>query len=270
MNEGVEGGFSSAVFTIFSFSLASSLYLSGVRPASILPIHLEDLLDPERLEEIYRQPETIYWTTDWSPRAYIAFAKAGFIATSTFHPELGHLLLPEIQSSYATLDWKDLHQERSMLRWQRSAEFADQNYRLVQNHDFEAIIRGLDGTHGRRNWLRGNYVALLQGLFATTDLDDFQLTTTGLLARDGDLVAGEIGYQIDRVYTSLTGFFDRTNPSDNHAGKLQLHLLAKELQKASFAFWNLGHPEMPYKTQLGAKTVSRADFLRRWPKASSS
>ena len=49
-----------------------------------------------------------YWSTDFSPAYYIAQAKAGFIAVTDYYEEK-ELLLPEIQFSYALLDFKDLH-----------------------------------------------------------------------------------------------------------------------------------------------------------------
>jgi Leu/Phe-tRNA-protein transferase len=234
-------------------------------PESIYPLRESDLLDPERLRLIYEYPGALYWSQDWSPEFYLLQAKAGFIATSFFHPQLGSVLLPEIQTNYAVLDWKNRHCERSMKRWQRSARFRDQNYRLEHQHDFEAILKGIQDTHGKGNWLRGPYVELLRLLRQHKADPDFRLTTTGLLARDGELVAGEIGYEISRTYTSLTGFCRRDHPDDRHVGKLQLHWLAESLEARGFAFWNLGHPHMAYKEQLGARILPRKEFLARWP-----
>ena len=53
------------------------------------------------------------------------------------------------------------------------------------------------------------------------------------------LVAGEIGYSFGTTYTSLTGFYDKTI---SNAGKLQLILLGKWLQRSGYSFWNFGHP----------------------------
>lgn len=232
---------------------------------AIFQISAEDVLDPERLRMIYRRPETFYWSDDWSPEFYIVLAKAGFIPICFSHPEIGQLLIPQMQASYAVLDWENRHCGRSMKRWQRSPAFADQNYRLSLDHDLEDIVAGIQKTHGDESWLEGRYVELLRELTDTDPGVDFRLTATGLLARDGELIAGEVGYEVGMVYTSLTGFFHRENRLDNHAGKLQLHLLAEELESRGFAFWNLGQPEMAYKIQFGAKVVPREEFLKRWP-----
>ena len=50
----------------------------------------------------------------------------------------------------------------------------------------------------------------------------------------------------------------------NNYGKLQLIELSKHLEKKGYDFWNLGHPYMDYKFQIGAKKYSRNDFLNRW------
>lgn len=225
----------------------------------------QDILDPDRLSLIYKSPATLYWSDDWSPDFYLLLARAGFISVCLDHPQYGQLLIPQIQAGYAVLDWQNRHCGRSMNRWQRSSRFAEQEYRLSLDHDLEAIVDGIRQTHGDENWLEGRYVELVRELARSGTREDFRLMTVGLLAREGELIAGEIGYRVGRVYTSLSGFFRRDNRLDNHAGKLQLHLLAEELEARGFAFWNLGQPEMAYKIDLGAKVVPRRDFLARWP-----
>ena len=39
--------------------------------------------------------------------------------------------------------------------------------------------------------------------------------------------------------------------------------LGEWLRDHGFDFWNLGHPYMPYKLNLGARIVQRAEFLQR-------
>ena len=69
-----------------------------------------NLRDPAYLVDVIypHMQKNYYWSDDFSPWYYIAQAKAGFIAvTDTYEDE--ELLLPEIQFSYALLDFKDLH-----------------------------------------------------------------------------------------------------------------------------------------------------------------
>ena len=44
-------------------------------------------------------------------------------------------------------------------------------------------------------------------------------------------------------------------------------LLSKYLEENGFLFWNLDHPYMQYKLDLGAKVLSRIEFLEKWLKA---
>ena len=82
---------------------------------------------------------------------------------------------------------------------------------------------------------------------------------------DGEkLIGGEIGYIIGSIYTSLSGFFDRENY--RNIGKVQLLSLASLLKKSGYEFWNMGHPHMDYKFNLGAIEYQRRDFLTMWIK----
>lgn len=84
-----------------------------------------------------------------------------------------------------------------------------------------------------------------------------------------ELIAGEFGYTIGGVYTSLTGFCDREKIPG--CGTLQLCYLGRWLQQCGYAWWNLGHPpsktSMRYKADLGGKILSRKCFLEKWQSA---
>jgi len=47
-------------------------------------------------------------------------------------------------------------------------------------------------------------------------------------------------------------------------------LLSQYLEKNQYSFWNMGHPYMQYKIDLGAKILSREEFLIKWLKVLSS
>ena len=126
-------------------------------------------------------------------------------------------------------------------------------------------MNGIQKGHGCNSWLIQPYQDLLSEILFTSDTN-FKLQPVALLNKEGELIAGEIGYRIGKVYTSLTGFMDRSNPDHNHAGKLQMYLLAKYLQEEGIQFWNLGHPGMQYKLDLGAEILPRNQFLSMWEK----
>ncbi len=43
-------------------------------------------------------------------------------------------------------------------------------------------------------------------------------------------------------------------------------LLDRYLQSNNYSFWNMGHPYMQYKSDLGAKVLKRDVFLKQWLK----
>jgi hypothetical protein len=70
------------------------------------------------------------------------------------------------------------------------------------------------------------------------------------------LVAGELGYSVGAVYTSLTGF-----ATESGTGTVQLTCLGRWLEASGFLLWDLGM-EMEYKFDLGAVLVPRHSFVR--------
>ncbi|MCF6206772.1 MAG: hypothetical protein L3J47_07785 [Sulfurovum sp.] len=221
----------------------------------VYPLSYEEVNDPLTLrEKIYPDMRhNYYWSKDFSPEFYIAQAKAGFIAvTDVFE---GHeLLLPEIQFSYTLLYFEDLHistKVRKILKKHCP--------KLHIGTDIIPIARKIQHYH-KNCWLTDTY---LQTLLATQHNDDnFQLMTA-YIEEGGELIAGEIGYVIGNVYTSLSGFSCRQKRYCNY-GTTQLVLLAHYLQTHGFAFWNLGQSYMPYKFSLGAKQYDRQKFLELW------
>ena len=212
------------------------------------------------MAEVYAAARDVYWSLDWSADFYVALVKAGFISTACEVGEGIRVLIPEIQKAYAVLDWENLHTSRSLRRWLRSEDCVTQAFELSVGHDLPAVIAEIRRCHGSDNWLIAPYCQLLKKLMAEAR-SDFEIIPVGLVNQAGQLVAGEIGYRFGDSYTSLTGFADR---SHKNAGKLQLRKLAEYLRDAGFAFWNLGHPHMQYKLDLGAKITERKEFLQRW------
>jgi len=71
-----------------------------------------------------------------------------------------------------------------------------------------------------------------------------------------NLAAGELGYTVGSIYTSLTGF-----TSESSAGSVQLSVLGKLLTRSGFTHWDLG-TGYEYKQRLGAVMIERDEFLR--------
>jgi Leu/Phe-tRNA-protein transferase len=218
---------------------------------------LEKLKDKEYYEYIVKDMQNnYYWSEDWSEEFYVELAKAGFIST-TYETKDSLVLLPELQFSYAVLDFEDLHISKKVKKLLKKGDFI-----FSIDTSFDDVLDAIAKQH-TYNWLKGKYLHLLKNLHKQSR-DDFKLISVELFCKSTNkLVAGEVGYIINKTYTSLSGFSSREKIYNNY-GTLQLVLLAKHLQKNNFAFWNLGHPHMIYKQKLGCKIYKRDEFLSRY------
>lgn len=222
----------------------------------------ESILDKNVLENfIYKNMElNYYYSVDFSPIFYIDLALTGFI--SIWHKENNiEYLLPEMQFDYAVLEFKDLHVSKKV---QKLLKQSSKYYFFIDEY-FEELLDIL-GNYHENSWIKGKYCDLLKKLKNKAyQTKDFQLISFGILdSETKKIVAGEIGYITkEKIYTSLSGFSSKEKKYNNY-GNLQLVLLAQYLEKQNFLFWNLGHPYMDYKLKLGAKVLSRVEFLDKF------
>lgn len=229
---------------------------------SVYYLTLEDLNSVEILHNyIYKNMELNYYVSkDFSKEFYVKLAFCGFIST-TFTLEEEVYLLPEMQFEYAILDFKDLHISKKVQKL-----INKDNFEFKITKDYANIIDKLSNYHST-NWLVEKYKELVISLkdYKHPSID-FEMFSVELYDKQsGELIAGELGYKIGSTYTSLTGFSSNEKKYSNW-GKFQMVLLSKYLEKNNYSFWNLGHPYMQYKFDLGAKTYDRIDFLQRWLK----
>ncbi|MFT7004338.1 MAG: Leu/Phe-tRNA-protein transferase [Sulfurimonas sp.] len=198
-----------------------------------------------------------YWSDDWSEEFYTELAIAGFISTS-FDTKTGLVLLPELQYNYSILDFENLHISKKVQKL-----INKDNYVFSINTRFNEVLEQISSQH-KYNWLKDEYLQLLKNLYTNKKDNNFQIISIEVISRDSkELIAGEVGYIIGSIYTSLSGFSSKEKEYDNY-GTLQLVLLAKFLEKKGFSFWNLGHSYMLYKKKLGCEIYERVDFLKRW------
>lgn len=232
----------------------------------IPPITPEDLDERVLRALVYPNREvTHYWTDRFEPGFYVALARAGFIAIGLRHHLHGDLLIPEMQSAYAVLDWPAMRESSHVRRLRASGRLEEDGVALHVTRDCRAVLDRIEAQHAPRCWLIPPYRALVHELAAAGPDAGLEMHAVELRAeRRGELVAGELGYSIGRTYTSLSGFCSPDERAWRHFGSLQLVLLAERLRDAGYAFWNLGHPHMDYKGALGARVLSRSAFLERW------
>lgn len=208
--------------------------------------------------------QTLYWTDRWDPALYLALARAGFISTSHVDEDLGALLVAELQAIYAVLDWKNLHVSRNVRKILRSDRIENEGIELRVVGDVTRVLDRIVTYHQPRTWLIPAYRRLL-GRLPSEGAGAFSLQAVELWSTSRDeLIAGELGYSIGRTYTSLSGFCAPAELAWRDFGTLQLVLLAQRLERAGYAFWNLGHVSQAYKHALGARRVPRPEFLERW------
>lgn len=225
-----------------------------------------EILKGDLLERIvYPNLErTLYWSDRWDPAWYLALARAGFICIAIEHPELGPLVIPEMQDRYAVLDWPALHVSRNVQRLLRSGRLEREGMELRLCDPRPHVLPGIRERYGEDCWVIDEYLALLDELL-DEPYEGLAIHGVELWSHEHEMcVAGEFGYSVGASYTSLSGFCSPDEEQWRDFGTLQLVLLAKALEAHGFAFWNLGHAEMPYKRALGAEPLPRAAFLARW------
>lgn len=205
------------------------------------------------------QPQGYGWSLDFDPNCFCELAYEGFLTTSLQIPagrgSQLQILLPWIDPKRNSLDFADVHIPRQVRKRSR-------NYTMTVDAAFDEVILRCIWQHGE-GWLYRGLRWLLRKLFRegytgkrpiNVGVHSFELWDN-----TGELVAGDLGYSVGAVYTSMTGF--RLQHTQG-AGKVQLLLTAALLQKMGYEWWDLGMV-MRYKAQLGARVIAREAFVER-------
>ncbi|KAL7686815.1 putative leucyl/phenylalanyl-tRNA-protein transferase [Plasmopara halstedii] len=209
-------------------------------------------------------------------RQYVFHSQDDFYVSRHFDPLLvSHLMYEgfvpiasEFQDTCFLLP--KLHLQRCVLLYKpttpahvpKIVQKRSKKYKFILNRDFDGVVAGCHEKHGIP-WLYPPIVKSFKTLFQAGD-DGIELypgskvrffTVELYDVITDSLVAGELGYTVGSVYTSLTGF-----SRENGAGSVQLHALSKFLYLAGFKMWDLGM-SMDYKLGLGAINLERNEFL---------
>jgi len=221
----------------------------------------DDITDTNTLVNFIYANTTVsyYYTDNFDEDFYINLANAGFISVS--HSEDGiQYLIPEMQKEYAVMDFENLHISKKVNTLLKQPNL----YTFTVSNNIDDVVVGINNYHSD-NWMEKDYLVLLHKLKEYKHQHiDFELLSCALkCSQTNNVIAGEIGYRINSTYTSLSGFTTKEKQYNNY-GKLQMTLLAQYLEKNQYSFWNMGHPYMQYKLDLGAVILSREDFLVKW------
>jgi Leu/Phe-tRNA-protein transferase len=155
------------------------------------------------------------------------------------------VLLPKLHAQRCVISLPDdVHVSKSTRKKAR-------RFNLTVNKAFDRVITGCQRQHGNRCWLYPPLVDAFKeiNLRGKVDAEVFQdngKSSTGRVCPvrlysieiwdlEGELVAGELGYTVGSIYTSLTGF-----SSQDSAGSVQLCALGRLLSTLGFSLWDLG------------------------------
>jgi Leu/Phe-tRNA-protein transferase len=196
---------------------------------------------------------------DFDPAFIARLMAAGFLVMScalendekSGVTEKNYILMPKHHLIRSCLFFPDLHIKKSVQRLLSK-------YELRFDVEFDRIIDTCVAVYGD-GWLTAPLVDAIKKI-RRLDNTPARPVSFGLY-RGGQLVAGEFGIVAGTVYTSYSGYHDEDN-----AGTVQMILLCRYLEKNGFAFWDLGMP-LDYKLTLGAREISRGEFLDLFGKA---
>lgn len=155
------------------------------------------------------------------------------------------------------LKFPKLHSGKTIKRHLR--QYAGR-YKLKYDSDFDAIFTQCQ-RHYKDDYCDVLYMENLRFLFSTMKQnDDSPKAVCVGLYLDGNLVAGDIGVQTGRVYTSYSGYHDVSD-----TGSVQLIMLAQYLEENGFAFLDFGpntiNPRFEvYKYRMGAEKMSNEKY----------
>lgn len=202
-------------------------------------------------------PDEFCVSASFAPDFIEELCHGGFIPMATVVPGEGEFLIPKLHVLRSVLEPSAIHVSRTARR-------ESSRYAFSLNEAFDEVLEGCLLAHGD-DWLRPPLLNTWRILHACGDRGKARFTSMELRRlSDQKLVAGEIGVFAGGCYTSLTGY-----TVESGAGTVQLVAAAAYLQRIGAEVWDLGMP-LDYKAGLGARNVSRSEFLRLFRRARAS
>lgn len=195
-------------------------------------------------------PSDFCWSACFEPNFLAALMYEGYLPTAHGPVEgpTEYILLPKLHQVRCLVQFEDL-------RVSKRARSDSREYLLAVDTAFDDVVDKCVKQHGE-SWLHPPIVDSFRRLFRSGGTGQVKMHSIEV-KREGQLVAGELGYSVGRTYCSLSGF-----TSISGSGNVQCLGLALLLHERGFDFWDLGMG-MEYKAQMGAREISRADFLQR-------
>ena len=195
-------------------------------------------------------PSDFCWSSCFEPSFLAALMYEGYLPTAHGPVEgpIEYILLPKLHQERCIVFFEDL-------RVSRSVRSNSREYELSVDTAFDEVVEKCLAQHGE-SWLHPPIVDGFKRLFRAGGTGQVKMHSIEVKL-EGVLVAGELGYSVGRTYCSLSGFTIVSG-----SGSVQCLGLALLLHERGFDFWDLGMG-MEYKVKMGAREISRHDFLQR-------
>ena len=204
-------------------------------------------------EQVKDMEEEFTFSISYEPKLLADFARYGFLPMCIQCAADLAAFTPKLHRNRSLLDFKDLYVSKNTRK-------KSKNFYVSIDECFDFCIQQCCKQHGDHCWF---YPALIQSYRHIFDRNDqggllgVTMHSIEVWSNDGSVVAGEVGYAIAGVYTSLSGF-----KLLKSAGTIQLSVVPAILKSCGFDFWDLGM-HMKYKEKLGAKKTPRKEFVNR-------
>lgn len=174
----------------------------------------------------------------------------GFLPMAMMIEEIPVLLI-KLHEYRSILEFENLHIPKNVKKQSRK-------YSLSVDQAFDICVENINNQHWD-SWL---YPSLVQSMSYIHFNGSYKTNFHSIELWDNDeLIAGELGYSVGSVYTSLSGFYNRDS-----AGTIQLCATARLLEYLGYSYWDLGM-DMAYKNKLGAVAFKRNSFLEKHKEA---
>ena len=195
------------------------------------------------------------WSLSFEPAFLVRLFYSGFLPICTDLGPLGdpvYCLLPKLHDLRAVID---LNEDRCFST-ERKIEKKFRNFSISVDLHFELVLQRCIAQHGDRSWMcRPLKHALVDLHRHGSSSSQVKVHSVEFSDSQGQVVAGEIGYRVGSIFSSMTGFYTKSG-----AGAAQLRALGLWLHQRGFSTWDLGM-DMPYKRDLGAKLMTRSEWI---------
>eukprot|EP00535_Pseudo-nitzschia_heimii_P000147 CAMPEP_0197184074 /NCGR_PEP_ID=MMETSP1423-20130617/9126_1 /TAXON_ID=476441 /ORGANISM="Pseudo-nitzschia heimii, Strain UNC1101" /LENGTH=353 /DNA_ID=CAMNT_0042634797 /DNA_START=8 /DNA_END=1069 /DNA_ORIENTATION=- len=216
---------------------------------------------PEYLKQfIIPYHDEFCYTRIYHYRLVAALMMEGFLPIAT-----EGVILPKLHHKRCVVSLPDgLHVSKSVRK-------KSKKFRFTINQCFDRVVEACRQQHGTRCWLYPDLVETFKQIHDAGQVNSIVNPTANMTKTEeapvrlysievwndesGKLVAGELGYTVGSIYTSLTGF-----SAQDSAGSVQLAGLGRLLCKIGFVLWDLGM-DMEYKRSIGSHLMNRKDFV---------